>query len=62
MHSVFYTNFEKLLYFVRNRGMIIMPNKLNNGTSVVFPGDTTPICVTSFNEFAKNANPIETGR
>ena len=42
--------------------MIIMPNKLNNGTSVVFPGDTTPICVTSFNEFAKNANPIETGR
>ena len=34
-----------------------MPNKLNNGVSVVSHGVTTPISATNFHEFAKNANP-----
>ena len=43
--------------------MIVMPNKLNNGTGVVFSGEILClVCATSFDEFAKNANPIETGR
>ena len=34
-----------------------MPNKLNNGASVVSLRDAIPICATYFYEFAKNANP-----
>ena len=43
--------------------MIVMPNKLNNGTGVVFSREILClVCATSFDEFAKNANPIETGK
>jgi hypothetical protein len=37
--------------------MIVMSNKLNNGTSVVSLRGTIPICATNLYEFAKNANP-----
>ena len=43
--------------FLDGRGIITMPNKLNNGVSVVSLGDTIPISATNFYEFAKNANP-----
>ena len=36
---------------------IAMPNKLNNGTSVVSLADAMLICATHLIEFAKNANP-----
>ena len=34
-----------------------MPNKLNNGVSVVSLGDAIPISAANLYEFAKNANP-----
>ena len=47
------------MIFLDRFAIITMPNKLNNGVSVVFRRGTIPISATNSYEFAKNANPGE---